>query len=77
MPTVLACTKFGATANTPQPQQITPVVLVLTSLVVTPRLCKNGEWQFVRLDDYFPCFPEGGPVYSKVHPKQASKQLEW
>lgn len=31
------------------------------------RLCKNGEWQFVRLDDYFPCFPEAGPVYSKSH----------
>ena len=30
-------------------------------------ICKNGEWQFVRLDDYFPCAPEAGPIYSKSH----------
>lgn len=25
------------------------------------RICKNGEWRNVKVDDYFPCFPEGGP----------------
>ena len=30
------------------------------------RFCKNGEWTTVRVDDYFPCAPCGGPVYSKV-----------
>lgn len=30
-------------------------------------ICKNGEWQFVRVDDYFPCLPEAGPVYSTAH----------
>ena len=28
------------------------------------RLCKNGEWQSVTVDDYFPCFPQGGPIFS-------------
>lgn len=31
------------------------------------RLCKNGIWQEVQLDDYFPCYPEGGPIYSRAH----------
>ena len=31
------------------------------------RVCKNGQWQFVRLDDYFPCSPDAGPVYSAAH----------
>jgi len=29
------------------------------------RFCKNGEWHTVQVDDYFPCFPEGGPIYSR------------
>ena len=29
------------------------------------RLCKNGNWVHVVVDDYFPCSPEGGPVYSR------------
>lgn len=29
------------------------------------RFCKNGLWQEVRVDDYFPCFPGGGPIYSR------------
>eukprot|EP00753_Platysulcus_tardus_P013431 PLAT3679.10.p1 GENE.PLAT3679.10~~PLAT3679.10.p1 ORF type:complete len:805 (+),score=398.15 PLAT3679.10:58-2472(+) len=31
------------------------------------RLCKGGAWQTVTIDDYFPTFPEGGPVYSRAH----------
>lgn len=31
------------------------------------RFCKNGKWTTVRVDDYFPCVPCGGPVYSKGH----------
>ncbi len=31
------------------------------------RLCKNGNWIVVTLDDYFPCFPEGGPIYSRAN----------
>lgn len=31
------------------------------------KLCKNGEWVTVTLDDYFPCFPLGGPIFSKNH----------
>jgi calpain-15 len=23
------------------------------------KICKNGEWQEVVIDDYFPCFPNG------------------
>jgi len=29
------------------------------------KFCKNGWWQSVRVDDYFPCFPGGGPIYSR------------
>ena len=34
------------------------------------RLCKNGQWMYVRLDDYFPCYPGSGPVYAKTHEQQ-------
>jgi calpain-15 len=33
--------------------------------VYNVRFCKNGLWQTIRLDDYFPCFPGGGPIFSK------------
>lgn len=29
------------------------------------KFCKNGIWQTVRVDDFFPCFPGGGPMYSR------------
>ena len=35
--------------------------------VYSVRLCKNGSWQWVRLDSYFPCSPFAGPCYSKAH----------
>jgi len=31
------------------------------------KLCKNGEWSIVTIDDYFPCYPDGGPIFSKCH----------
>ena len=31
------------------------------------KLCKNGEWVTITIDDYFPCFPLGGPIFSKNH----------
>eukprot|EP01038_Epipyxis_sp_PR26KG_P014549 gene14549-19531_t len=31
------------------------------------RLCKNGLWRTIRVDDFFPCYPGGGPVYSRSH----------
>ena len=31
------------------------------------RLCKNGDWVVVTLDDYFPCMPQGGPIYSRAN----------
>lgn len=31
------------------------------------KICKNGEWQEITVDDYFPCFPNGGPIFSKGH----------
>lgn len=30
-------------------------------------LCKNGQCVTVTVDDYFPCYPGGGPIYSKSH----------
>ena len=29
------------------------------------RICKNGEWVVVTIDDYFPCYLDGGPVFSQ------------
>lgn len=28
------------------------------------RICKNGEWVVVTIDDYIPCYIEGGPIFS-------------
>ena len=28
------------------------------------KLCKNGEWQIVTIDDFFPCYPQGEPLFS-------------
>jgi len=27
------------------------------------RICKNGEWVVVTIDDYFPCSLNGGPIF--------------
>jgi calpain-15 len=50
---------------------------MILDVVVTPKkhpfgcyclkFCKNGWWQVVRVDDFFPCYPSGGPIYSKSH----------
>ena len=29
------------------------------------RICKNGSWVTVTVDDYFPCSPGGGPIFSR------------
>ena len=31
------------------------------------RLSKNGEWQNIIIDDYFPCLPNGGPMFSRCN----------
>jgi hypothetical protein len=31
----------------------------------TVRFCKNGNWTIVRVDDFFPCYPGGGPIFSR------------
>ena len=28
------------------------------------RLCKDGLWQTVTVDDYFPCYVNGGPIFT-------------
>ena len=28
------------------------------------RICKNGLWQEVTVDDYFPCYCKGQPMFS-------------
>lgn len=30
-------------------------------------LCKNGSWVTVTVDDYFPCAPNGAPIFSRAH----------
>lgn len=29
------------------------------------RICKNGEWHTVTIDDYIPCYYNGGPMFSR------------
>lgn len=31
------------------------------------KICKNGEWVTVTVDDYFPCYPEGEPLFARAH----------
>lgn len=31
------------------------------------RFCKGGEWIIVTIDDYFPCQPQGNPIYSRSY----------
>jgi hypothetical protein len=31
------------------------------------RFCKNGMWSTVRVDDFFPCYPGAGPMFSRSH----------
>ena len=33
--------------------------------VYNVKFCKNGTWTLVRVDDYFPCFPSSGPIFSR------------
>lgn len=31
------------------------------------RISKNGEWHNVIIDDYIPCYPNGGPLFSSTN----------
>lgn len=31
------------------------------------RLCHYGAWETITVDDFFPCYPGGGPVYARGH----------
>ena len=31
------------------------------------RLCINGQWRYIRLDDYFPCKFNGDTIYARAH----------
>lgn len=35
--------------------------------VYSVRMCLQGLWRDVIIDDYFPCFPTSGPVFSRCH----------
>ena len=34
------------------------------------KLCRMGAWQVIALDDYFPCYPLGEPIFSKNNGKE-------
>jgi calpain-15 len=31
------------------------------------RMCHAGQWHTVTVDDHFPCYPGGGPAYTRNH----------
>lgn len=31
------------------------------------KLCKNGEWHLITIDDYIPCYFNGGPMFSRAN----------
>lgn len=35
--------------------------------IYTVRFCKNGLWTNVRVDGFFPCYPGGGPIFSRAN----------
>ena len=37
-----------------------------TTGVYDVRLCKNGEWRYIRVDDYFPCKFGGSTIFAKA-----------
>ena len=39
------------------------------------RFCKNGEWQTVVIDDFIPCFPNSGPIFSRSSGNELWVQL--
>jgi calpain-15 len=30
------------------------------------KLCKNGEWITITIDDFFPCYPDNTPIFSRA-----------
>jgi len=34
------------------------------------KICKNGEWTAVTVDDYFPCIPDSGPIFARSSPNE-------
>jgi calpain-15 len=34
------------------------------------KLCKNGEWSIITVDDYIPCIPDSGPIFAKTSPNE-------
>ncbi|EAR85246.2 calpain family cysteine protease (macronuclear) [Tetrahymena thermophila SB210] len=40
------------------------------------KICKNGEWQSVNVDDYFPCYPLDGPIFSHIDSQQDEDQSD-
>ena len=65
------CWLMCALASLAERPQLVKRLFVTTQ--VTPygiyriRLCKNGEWQTVSVDDYFPCAPFDTPIFSRSH----------
>eukprot|EP01031_Cornospumella_fuschlensis_P034919 gene34919-42286_t len=35
--------------------------------IYTVKFCKNGLWTTVRVDGFFPCYPGGGPIFSRAN----------
>lgn len=60
------CCALSAVAEfPPMVQKLFPYKDVNEAGVCKMRLCKNGEWVDVVMDDYFPCYPRQGPVFAK------------
>jgi calpain-15 len=55
------------TANQASVEQLFITKTTQKSGIYKLKICKDGEWQVVTVDDLFPCYQSGSPLYSKSH----------
>ena len=40
------------------------------------KLCDNGRWRVITIDDYIPCYPFSKPIFTKLKPLDSQDERE-